>query len=129
LVSRLDAGRSELRKVARPFRFACPIWKESWMWCGADTYVSALVSEAGGKNICDELRYPALSVEEVMARSPETIFLPDEPYPFTEDDAASLRPRGVRVVGPFPGHLFTWHGTRTTAGLRFLRDVMLSQTV
>jgi hypothetical protein len=29
------------------------------------------------------------------------------------------------VVGPFPGHLFTWHGTRTILGLHFLRDLDL----
>jgi hypothetical protein len=27
-----------------------------------------------------------------------------------------------RVIGPFPGHLFTWHGTRTAKGLAFLRE-------
>ena len=31
---------------------------------------------------------------------------------------------GTRVIGPFPGHLFTWHGSRTIEGLRFLRDAL-----
>jgi ABC-type Fe3+-hydroxamate transport system substrate-binding protein len=39
------------------------------------------------------------------------------PLPLGEGGAK----RRVRVVGPFPGHLFTWHGVRTIEGLRFLR--------
>jgi iron complex transport system substrate-binding protein len=92
------------------------------MWCGGDTYISSLVESAGGRNrLRDRLRYPALALEEVLALKPDIVFLPDEPYAFTEKDAESV---GVRVIGPFPGHLFTWHGVRTIEGLRFLRRVL-----
>jgi ABC-type Fe3+-hydroxamate transport system substrate-binding protein len=119
---------AELRDEAasmpwRTFTFACPIWKNPWMWCGGDTYVSHLVEAAGGRNVLGaQTRYPQASVEEVMALKPDVIFLPDEPYLFTPEDASEIE--GVRVVGPFPGHLFTWHGTRTILGLRFLRQVL-----
>jgi ABC-type Fe3+-hydroxamate transport system substrate-binding protein len=107
----------------RPFTFACPIWKEPWMWCGGDTYVSHLVEAAGGTNVlANQLRYPQLPLAEVLALKPEIVFLPDEPYPFADADATALH--GPRVIGPFPGHLFTWHGTRTIHGLRFLQDVL-----
>jgi hypothetical protein len=108
------------RFTAAPFTFAVPIWKSPWMWCGGDTYVSALVESVGGRNVLrDRERYPSISVEDVLALKPDVAFLPDEPYAFTPDDALALR--GPRVVGPFPGHLFTWHGTRTILGLHFLR--------
>ena len=117
------ALRSELAQMPRErFTFACPIWKRPWMWCGGDTYVSRLVEAAGGVNVLAEReRYPNLELEDVLALRPDVIFLPDEPYVFTDEDAAAIR--GPRVVGPFPGHLFTWHGTRTLLGLRFLREV------
>jgi len=103
-----------------PFTFACPIWKNPWMWCGGDTYVSHLVEVAGGRNVLvDHTRYPQLDLEAVLALQPDLVFLPDEPYVFTEEDASRIT--GPRVIGPFPGHLFTWHGTRTALGLRFLR--------
>jgi ABC-type Fe3+-hydroxamate transport system substrate-binding protein len=108
---------------SEPFRFACPIWKDPWMWCGADTYVSSLVAEAGGENVVTEPRYPTLTVDEVIARGAETIFLPDEPYEFTEDDAVAMQSVAKRVIGPFPGHLFTWHGVRTIHGLSFLAQM------
>lgn len=104
----------------RSFTFACAIWKRPWMWCGGDTYVSNLVECAGGRNVLrNELRYPTHDADEIEA---DVIFLPDEPYAFTVEDAKQFR---TRVVGPFPGHLFTWHGTRTLLGLRFLRELRL----
>jgi len=115
-----DALAKERGHVA-PFTFAVPIWKKPWMWCGGDTYVSNLVESTGGRNVLhDERRYPSLSLEQVLSLHPDIVFLPDEPYVFTSEDAAEIA--GTRVIGPFPGHLFTWHGTRTILGLRFLRE-------
>ncbi len=107
---------------AAQFTFVCAIWKDPWMWCGGDTYVSDLVVTARGVNLFgNEPRYPKHSLEETLALNPDVIFLPDEPFVFTEIDAEEVKARtGARVIGPFPGHLFTWHGTRTLEGLRFL---------
>lgn len=119
-----DAIGAELRAMPRrPFTFACPIWKDPWMWCGGDTYVSQLVQSAGGRNVLEErARYPQIALEDVLTLRPELVFLPDEPYAFTAADAAAFR--GTEVVGPFPGHLFTWHGSRTILGLRWLREAL-----
>ena len=107
------------RKRIADFTFAVPIWKKPWMWCGGDTYVSSLVESVGGRNVLrDRLRYPSMELEDVLALKPDVVFLPDEPYAFTEDDARAID--GPRVIGPFPGHLFTWHGTRTALGLEWL---------
>jgi ABC-type Fe3+-hydroxamate transport system substrate-binding protein len=117
-----DELRDEAASMpARSFTFACPIWKNPWMWCGGDTYVSSLVERAGGRNVlADRTRYPHLALEDVLTLAPDVVFLPDEPYLFTPEDAREIGAR--RVIGPFPGHLFTWHGTRTIEGLRFLRQ-------
>ena len=108
------------RQPATAFTFAVPIWKKPWMWCGGDTYVSNLVESVGGRNLLrDRERYPTMELAEVLALKPDIVFLPDEPYAFTQTDAEAI---DARVIGPFPGHLFTWHGVRTIEGLRFLRD-------
>lgn len=123
-VERADELREALAKErghVASFSFAVPIWKKPWMWCGGDTYVSNLVESIGGRNVLhEETRYPSLSLEQVLSRNPDVVFLPDEPYAFTAGDAAEIT--GTRVIDPFPGHLFTWHGTRTILGLQFLRD-------
>lgn len=118
------ALRDEIARLPkRAFTFAVPIWKKPWMWCGGDTYVSQLVETAGGRNVLgDRTRYPQIELEDVLAMQPDFVFLPDEPYLFTSEDAAEIR--GTRVIGPFPGHLFTWHGVRTIEGLRFLREAL-----
>lgn len=115
---------AELRTAAKAarhhttFTFVVPIWKGPWMWCGGDTYVSNLVESTGGRNLLrDRSRYPSIDLNEVLALAPDVVFLPDEPYAFTRGDAAEV---GARAFGPFPGHLFTWHGVRTIEGLRFL---------
>jgi len=121
--SALIASLSQERGTIASFTFAVPIWKKPWMWCGGDTYVSNLVESIGGRNVLrDRERYPSLALEDVLALRPDVVFLPDEPYLFTEADAAEIH--GPRVIGPFPGHLFTWHGTRTILGLRFLRSAL-----
>jgi iron complex transport system substrate-binding protein len=121
LVSEL---RAEMASIpGRTFTFACPIWKNPWMWCGGDTYVSNLVQTAGGTNIlAGRARYPQVELAEVLALRPDVIFLPDEPYLFTEEDTALIA--GPRIIGPFPGHLFTWHGVRTIQGLQFLKNAL-----
>lgn len=117
-VAEIDAELASMPR--RNFTFACPIWKNPWMWCGGDTYVSNLIERAGGRNVfASERRYPSHDPEGIEA---DVIFLPDEPYLFTAEDGRGFR---TQVVGPFPGHLFTWHGTRTILGLRFLRELRL----
>jgi len=109
---------------AASFTFVCPIWKKPWMWCGGDTYVSNLIESAGGRNLLrNRERYPAMDLDCALALEPDVIFLPDEPFAFGEVDAAEIRSGShARIVGPFPGHLVTWHGTRTIRGLQFLRS-------
>ncbi len=122
LIGELQAARF----TVPAFTFLVPIWKSPWMWCGGDTYVSALVESAGGRNLLrGRERYPAMDLDCALALEPDLVFLPDEPYTFTAEDAAAIRATSnARVVGPFPGHLFTWHGTRTIQGLRFLREAL-----
>lgn len=118
---------SELTSMPKnPFTFACPIWKKPWMWCGGDTYVSDLVTCAGGENVmAGKKRYPVMTLDQLAALQPQIVFLPDEPYAFTAADGRAIEERSdCRTIGPFPGHFFTWHGTRTLKGLRFLRETM-----
>ncbi|HEY6843496.1 MAG TPA: helical backbone metal receptor [Thermoanaerobaculia bacterium] len=121
LIDQLRTANCEPRTS---FTFVVPIWKKPWMWCGGDTYVSNLVESVGGRNLLrEQLRYPTIAIENVLALKPDIVFLPDEPYAFTKEDAHSLR---TRVIGPFPGHLFTWHGVRTIEGLKFLTQALRS---
>ena len=122
----LTAQLNGARFTTSPFTFLVPIWKSPWMWCGGDTYVSALVESGGGRNLLGgRERYPTMDLDCALALEPDVLFMPDEPYAFTHEDAAVIHESSrARVIGPFPGHLFTWHGTRTILGLRFLASTL-----
>ena len=107
-----------------PFTFACPIWKNPWMWCGGDTYVSRLVECAGGRNVLgDRTRYPQLDLESVLAMQPDVIFLPDEPYRLHRSRRAGDRRRARSVRSPATSSRGTAHGRFW--GLRFLEEVLV----
>jgi ABC-type Fe3+-hydroxamate transport system substrate-binding protein len=118
-----------------------PIWMDPLMTFNADTYGSDVLAQVGianafgdrlrlyplaadlGKTAPREaagrdVRYPRVTLDEVAARSPDLIILPDEPHAFTADDEAILRralpaARVLRVCGK---DLF-WYGAWTIDAL------------
>jgi iron complex transport system substrate-binding protein len=145
---------SETRPAVSYF---CPIWVgesgfglDWWMTFNRDTYPADLLSLMGGENVfADRLRryplaadlgveepqdpgerdvrYPRVTLREILSADPELILLPDEPYLFTPDDRQELRTilgetsavqgDNLRLVD---GSLITWHGTRLARALQEL---------
>lgn len=118
-----------------------PIWMDPLMTMNADTFGSDVLAQVGIANVFgDRLRlyplaadlgkeaprdaagrderYPRVTLEEVRARKPELVLLPDEPHAFSGDDEAVLRgalpaAQVVRVSGK---DLF-WYGAWTIDAL------------
>ena len=122
------------RTAARPpVSVFYPIWREPWMTIGADTYVHDLLATCGGANVfADRTRYPTTTLEEVAARRPEVILLPDEPFRFRrvhlrDFDAypavPAVRDGRVHLVDGKP---FSWHGPRLADALRKIPDFLTS---
>jgi ABC-type Fe3+-hydroxamate transport system substrate-binding protein len=104
------------------------IWREPWMTVGPDTYIHDMLRVCGGANAFGDRpeRYPTVTLDEVAARAPAVILLPDEPFRF--------RARHVRDFDPYPqvpavregaihlvdGKPFSWHGPRIGEALRRL---------
>lgn len=131
-------SRPKLERTPRPEdgrpRAFVPIWMDPLMTLNADTFGSDMLEQVGVLNVFGErlrlyplsadlgktapqdasgrdVRYPRITLDEVKAREPELVILPDEPYAFSEEDAAvfaALLPaaRVVRVSGK---DLF-WYG-------------------
>ncbi len=125
--ARIGAERARVVDAARPFRYAYLVWREPWMAAGDDTYIAALLGEAGGVNVLAgrEERYPAVTVDELVAAAPDVVLLPSEPYPFTEEHAADLGPLAPRAR-LVDGELLCWHGTRMAAGFPYLGELAAS---
>jgi ABC-type Fe3+-hydroxamate transport system substrate-binding protein len=112
----------------RPVPVFYPIWRDPWMTIGPDTYVHDLLAVCGAANVFGDAsaRYPTVTLEQVAARRPEVIVLPDEPFRFRRAHLADFAPYAdvpaVRDgrIHLMDGKLFAWHGPRVGEALRVL---------
>ena len=128
-----DARRT---RPAEPIGGFIAVWKDPWMTLSRDTYAHDLLAQAGIANLFAEAaaRYPRVSLEEVAARDPEIVLLPDEPYRFTADDArelsrgalAATRAARAGAIHVIDGTLPFWHGPRIAPALAALGALSLA---
>jgi ABC-type Fe3+-hydroxamate transport system substrate-binding protein len=150
-VHRAEAGRAARRAV----RTFCPIWMTPLMTIHARTFISDMLAMAGAENVFADrerryplaadlggavplreeqvgerdTRYPRVTMDEVNARAPELILLPDEPHPFTESEAQVFRngstPAALRgAIVRSDGKDLCWYGARSVDGLPRLRALI-----
>jgi ABC-type Fe3+-hydroxamate transport system substrate-binding protein len=124
--------RARSRAARRPaVSVFYPIWRRPWMTIGADTYVHDLLATCGGANVfADRTRYPTVTLDEMAAKMPEIILLPDEPFRFRRAHLAdfdaypavpAVRGRRIHLVDGKP---FSWHGPRLAEALTKLPDLL-----
>lgn len=117
--------RASAAVTGKRLRTACMIWRDPWMAVGSGTYMNDLLDVVGFRNVFEKPRYPETALEDLAAREPDVVILPDEPYAFTEADrnelasALSKRKRRPRII-LMDGSYLTWFGSRTRLGLRHL---------
>ena len=125
-VGGIEAGLGIWNKMR--LRVFCPIWKKPWMTFNADTYAHDVLRMLGFNNVFASAgeRYPVTTLDEVLARRPDIVILPDEPYEFGDDDVAELKPmlppvlsRRVLIVS---GRDLHWYGMHMVKGLKSLAD-------
>ena len=104
-----------------------PIWRDPYMTIGRDTYIHDVLATVGGANVFgDRERYPTITLEEMAARSPDVIVLPDEPFRFRRAHVKDFEAfPGVPAVRDgrihlMDGKIFCWHGPRLAEALRTL---------
>ena len=111
-----------------PVPFAYLIWRDPYMVVGGDTYVSALLTDAGGKNVfTGGERYPSITPEALRAADPELVLLSSEPFPFSARHREELAAETGMAITRFrlvDGELLSWHGPRTADGLEYAHSLM-----
>ncbi len=118
-------------------RAVIPIWMDPLMTMNADTFGSDVLARVGVANVFGDrlrlyplaadlgksapqdaggrdVRYPRVSLDEVRARDPELVILPDEPHAFSAADEAIFRDAlpAARIVRVSGKDLF-WYGAWT----------------
>jgi len=108
-----------------------PIWRNPYMTINRDTYIHDVLRVTGGDNVFGDRaeRYPTITLDEMAARAPAVIVLPDEPFRFRRAHLADFAPYAdVPAVRDGRIHLmdgkpFSWHGPRVADALRTLPDL------
>ncbi len=138
-----------------PLRTFCPIWMEPLMTIHGDTFISDMLDLCGAQNVFADrqrryplaadlgraaplppekiegrdVRYPRVTIEELVARAPELVLLPDEPHPFSAKDADVFRALDIpaaklgRVVQT-SGKDLCWYGARSATGIGRVRETI-----
>jgi len=145
----LDEAR-KWRETITPVRTFCPIWMHPLMTIHGATFISDALDLAGAQNVFADrerryplaadlgrapatpkqnlgdrdVRYPRVTMDEVVARKPELVLLPDEPHPFSEDDAKTFRDAGLPRVVRTGGKDVCWYGAWSLLGVPRLRQTV-----
>lgn len=114
LVTTVNHRRSAFRKKEMGSALYL-IWQNPWMTVGSDTYIHAMLEEAGFNNLGKfGTRYPKLdSLDDIKSLNPRHLLLSSEPYPFKEKDLRFFQSHlpGCHV-GLVDGTYFSWYGSR-----------------
>jgi len=147
-MERAVAEAERARAERAPVRVFCPIWMDPLMTIHGETFISDVLDLAGGANVFAErtrryplaadlgraapwsaervgqrdVRYPRVTLDEVVAQQPEVVLLPDEPHPFSEEDAAVFRALPIPAardgrVRRVDGKDLSWYSPRLTTGI------------
>jgi ABC-type Fe3+-hydroxamate transport system substrate-binding protein len=139
----------------RAVRVFCPIWMDPLMTIHGATFISDVLTLVGADNVFAQrerryplaadvagapplsaervagrdVRYPRVTLDEVVTAQPELVLLSDEPHPFSEADAAVFR--GLDIPAAKSGNVvfcdgkdLMWYGARSTEGLGRLRALV-----
>ena len=65
-----------------------PVWRDRWMVVGSSTFTGDLAARLGLDNVYADHpeRYPHGTRDDIGARHPDVVILPDEPYAFSAAD-------------------------------------------
>jgi len=104
-------------------RVAYFIWRKPYMVAASGTFIDQMLQIAGFQNVFSALnRYPAISVQQLQAVSPDLIFLSSEPYPFRQKHFAELQAICPNArVQLIDGELFSWYGSRLQYSAAYFR--------
>lgn len=111
--------------VAPRPRAAYLIWRKPYMVAGGDTFIHAMLEEAGFENAFGtEARYPEVSPAWLADCAPDVVLLSSEPYPFQEKHLAEFREIcPTAQVAIVDGELFSWYGSRLLLAPAYFRDL------
>ncbi len=103
------------------------IWRKPYMVAGKNTFIDEMIRLGGWQNVFgDTVRYPSISLSDLVAKNPAIVFLSSEPYPFKEAHMEELKkhlPNAQILL--VDGELFSWYGSRLLKAASYLEKLRL----
>ncbi|MDQ1923863.1 helical backbone metal receptor [Massilia pseudoviolaceinigra] len=119
----------------RPATVLYCIWQDPWMSVSADTYIARMMAEIGWSvpQLDDAspgaTRYPRFNWSDELVARIDGVLLSTEPYRFTDVHADALEKQIGKPVHVIDGEMMSWYGSRSLAGLRYLRALAQSASM
>lgn len=133
LVDRAAAAHTMVRAIQQAFSNQPPvaarralylIWRNPWMAAGTDTFIHAMMQQAGFINAVQASRYPELTIAHIQQLNPEVVLLSSEPYPFREHHQREVQAycpqASVQLVD---GEMFSWYGSRLLLAAEYFKTL------
>ena len=124
LIHTINSSRAELSFT--PLRSCIYlIWKDPYLTIGGDTFINAMLKEAGFENCySSDLRYPETDFDQILAKSPDFLFLSSEPYPFNENHEQEFQKILTKTrVYCVDGEMFSWYGSRMQQAFQYFKTL------
>lgn len=100
------------------------IWHKPDYAAGKNTFIDAMLNEAGFENCLTEKRYPEITPEEIKELHPEYIFLSSEPFPFSEKHQNYFREMFPNAkIYYVNGEMFSWYGSGMRKAFRYFEEL------
>lgn len=117
--SQLQTPNSSLRGTKQKPKTCYLIWNDPYMTVGGDTFIHSMLEFAGFENIFkDNLRYPILTLADLVLSGCQLLLLSSEPFPFKHKHVDEWR-QALSRVGLYDtkiilvdGAMFSWYGSR-----------------
>ncbi|MET3121057.1 ABC-type Fe3+-hydroxamate transport system substrate-binding protein [Oxalobacteraceae bacterium GrIS 2.11] len=111
-----------------PQRVLYCIWKDPWMAVSDQTYIADMLAQIGWQVAhSGATRYPVFTWDDQLARDIDLVLLSSEPYRFTEKHADALEQQCGKPVLLVDGEMLSWYGSRSIAGMRYLKKLALGE--
>ncbi len=96
-----------------PIQVAYFIWRKPWMVAGNNNIINHLLKINNFDNVFkSKMRYPEVTLKELVTQNPKVVLLSSEPYPFQEKHIQEIQevvPNAKIVL--VDGEMFSWYGT------------------
>ena len=103
------------------------VWKNPLYTINKNTFIHDMLRRTGIENLFadKEDSYPKIEEKEIQEKKPDYIFLPSEPYNFTEKEAKEFRKKFPNSeIRRVDGEYFSWYGSHLLKAPSYFKQIL-----